>query len=106
MTVLFLGYHPATLPVAAEVKARGYRTAIVEVKDGFPVVLPEYLKSYSSVFDTSVTVAGWGDVTSLSAFRSQLGGSVTGVYTQLDEAAVAAAVLRSMAGLPTTSPEA
>ncbi len=106
MTVLFLGYHQASLPIAAEVKRRGYRTAIVEVEDGFPNDFPEYLSSYSSVFDMSVTVRGW-DVTeeTLTAVRRQVGSPVTGVYTQADEAAVMAAALRAEAALPTSPPE-
>jgi hypothetical protein len=107
MTVIFVGYHQATLPVAAEVKARGHRTAIVETEGGFPAVLPEYLSPYADVFDTSVTVAGWGDVEALTeAIRNGVIGPLTGVYTQLDEASVVAATLRIAAGLPTTSPNA
>lgn len=104
-TVIILGYKFAVLPVAAEFKARGYRTLMAEIEGGFPHPLPDYLACYDKAIDVSIVVPGWDDPEAIrAALRMHSEWPPAGVYTQLDEAAVTTAILRQEAGLPTSPP--
>lgn len=106
MTVVFLGYHTASLLVAAVLKARGHTTVLVEIDEEVLHQVPSELRPLLRAIDHLMTVADWSDPTSLRhAITQRFGWPLSGVYTQLDEASPAAASLRLDLGLPTTPPD-